>query len=398
MIQDTSTDRVEFFRRLQHLTTRIHATHNIDEIMLDLSGDICELFEADRLTIYSLDEDKASMVSKVKTGLASFKQLKLPISAQSIAGYAALSRKMLNLRDVYDEAELKAHAQELRFQQGVDKRTGYRTQQMLVSPILGDDEVVGVVQLINNRHGGVFPTLVVEGMEHLCETLAIAFAQRDRAPARDRARFVDAIKESVLPRAQIEQALRLAASTSTDIEDVLLNETGVKANVIGRALADYFGVPYLAFHTERRRPAELLKAFNREFVVENQWMPVEENNAGIYILCVDPVFVKRSGAVSRIFPGARIVYCVTTRREFGWMMNQCFAPDAKPNGESDKMPRRETSKPALSPSNQEQLVRTVTGMILGAHHQGLSDLRIETMPGKVPGEIRFTVSGAMRLP
>ncbi len=91
-----STDREDFFRKLQQATTRIHATRNIDEIMLDLSADICRLFDADRLTIYRLGEDRASLESKVKTGLASFKQLKLPISAQSVAGYVAISRKLLN--------------------------------------------------------------------------------------------------------------------------------------------------------------------------------------------------------------------------------------------------------------------------------------------------------------
>jgi hypothetical protein len=50
------------------------------------------LFNADRLTIYTVSEDKSSIVSKVKTGLSSFKDLKLPINDQSIAGFVALSR------------------------------------------------------------------------------------------------------------------------------------------------------------------------------------------------------------------------------------------------------------------------------------------------------------------
>ena len=65
--------RVVFFKELQAVTTRIHATANIDEIMLELSGDICRLFNCDRLTIYVIGEDKQSIVSKVKTGLNSFR-------------------------------------------------------------------------------------------------------------------------------------------------------------------------------------------------------------------------------------------------------------------------------------------------------------------------------------
>jgi hypothetical protein len=382
--------RAAFFDQLGQLHERIHAARNIDEIMLDLSGDICALFEADRLTIYCLSDDKASMVSKVKTGLASFKQLKLPIAASSLAGFAALTRQTLNVRDVYDDAELKSHSPDLHFQQGVDRRTGYRTEQVLVAPIVAGGAVLGVTQLINNLRGGMFPELVVEGMCQLCDTLAVALAQRTSAPALERARFVTAMRESVLPRAQLEQALRQAATPGADIEDVLLGELGMKVGVVGRALADYFSVPYLAFHQERRKPVELLEGFSREAVLEQQWMPVEENHHGLYVVCLDPEHTRRSGAVGRRFPHSKTMYCVTTRREFGWMVNQCFgnaAPEARGAAEPS----------LLSVSQQEELVQAVSGMVADGHRQGLSELRIETTPGKDPSEVRFQVSGVLRL-
>src|SRR3989338_5919991 len=132
--------RLEFTKSLNHVNNKIHATGNVDEIMLELSKDICTLFNADRLTIYGVGEDKVSLVSKVKTGLNSFKDLKLPIAEQSVAGYVALRKKILNVKDVYDEKELALYSPQLRFLQEVDKRTGYRTKQMLVAPILDRSE------------------------------------------------------------------------------------------------------------------------------------------------------------------------------------------------------------------------------------------------------------------
>ena len=61
--------RLVFLKNLQAVTNKIHATSHIDEIMLALSQDICNLFNADRLTIYVIGEDKQSIVSKIKTGL-----------------------------------------------------------------------------------------------------------------------------------------------------------------------------------------------------------------------------------------------------------------------------------------------------------------------------------------
>src|ERR1035438_8986004 len=124
--------KLEFTKNLNQVNNKIHATGNVDEIMLEVSKDICSLFNADRLTIYVVGEDNISLVSKVKTGLNSFKDLKLPIAEQSIAGYSALNKKMLNIKDVYDEKELSTYNPHLRFLQDVDKRTGYRTKQMMV--------------------------------------------------------------------------------------------------------------------------------------------------------------------------------------------------------------------------------------------------------------------------
>src|SRR4026209_2148497 len=109
--------RLAFQKQLQGVTNKVHATNNIDEIMLEVSADVCALFNADRLTIYSVSEDKQSIVSKVKTGLNSFKDLKLPIAEHSIAGYVALSRKLTNIKDVDDEAEMKSVNPNLRYLQ-----------------------------------------------------------------------------------------------------------------------------------------------------------------------------------------------------------------------------------------------------------------------------------------
>src|SRR4030081_27661 len=125
--------RLAFQKQLQAVTNKIHATNNIDEIMLEVSADICALFNADRLTIYSVGEDKQAIVSKVKTGLNSFKDLKLPIAEHSIAGYVAPSKKTANIKDVYDESELPSLNPTLRFLQEGDRRTGYRTKQLLVA-------------------------------------------------------------------------------------------------------------------------------------------------------------------------------------------------------------------------------------------------------------------------
>ena len=129
---DMST-KLAFSKKLQSVTNRIHSTTNIDEIMLDVTRDICQLFDADRLTVYVMSEDAQSIISKIKSGLNSFKDIKLPLSESSIAGYCALNKRFMNIKDVYDDAELKSYSPNLAFLKAVDQRTGYRTKQMMVN-------------------------------------------------------------------------------------------------------------------------------------------------------------------------------------------------------------------------------------------------------------------------
>src|SRR5256885_13541415 len=191
--------RLTFQKNLQTVTNKTHATSNVDEIMLEVSADICTLFNADRLTIYTVGEDKQTIVSKVKTGLNSFKDLKLPIAEHSIAGYAALSKKTLNIKDVYDDGELRSLNANLRFLQEVDKRTGYRTKQMLVAPIVesGGTELIGVIQIINNKAGAPFGVTAEDGVAELAQTLAIAFKQRQK-PAAVKTKYDYLIADAVL--------------------------------------------------------------------------------------------------------------------------------------------------------------------------------------------------------
>src|SRR5262245_37506482 len=98
--------RLAFFKGLQALTARVHETHNIDEIISEVSGEVCSLFGAQRLTIYTLDESRTSISSRVKTGLPGARSIRLPLSEKSIAGYVAVTRRLINLRDVYSKAEL----------------------------------------------------------------------------------------------------------------------------------------------------------------------------------------------------------------------------------------------------------------------------------------------------
>src|SRR5688572_6456626 len=402
--------RLAFQKQLQAVTNKIHATNNIDEIMLEVSADVCALFHADRLTIYSMGEDKQSIVSKVKTGLNSFKDLKLPIAEHSIAGYVALAKKTANIKDVYDENELRALNANLRFLQEVDKRTGYRTKQMLVAPILeaGSNELIGVIQIINNKAGVPFGALAEEGVSELSQTLAIAFKQRQK-PTLAKTKYDYLIADAVLSSGEFELAARQARKKAVDVEQVLTDEFQVKIPAIGHALAKFFGVHYEPFKSDRVKPAELLKNLKREYVESNQWVPIDDTKEGLVVLCMDPERIRSSRIASNVFPKARILYKVTTQKDFKETVNQFYGAEAGPAGgdlgnvedllgamgdDADGALESASADEASAAADNE-LVKLVNKVIVDAFNQGASDIHIEPYPGKAKTEIRFRKDGSL---
>jgi len=406
----TQTDvniRLAFQKQLQLVTNKIHATSNIDEIMLEVSSDICQLFNADRLTIYSLGEDKQSIVSKVKTGLNSFKDLKLPIAEHSIAGYVALSRKLANIKDVYDEAELKAVNPNLRFLQEVDKRTGYRTKQQLVAPIVeqGGAELIGVIQIINNKAGTPFGPVTEEGVNELAQTLAIAFKQRQK-PQLVKTKYDYLISDAVLSAGEFELASRQARKKAIDIETVLTDEFQVKVPAIGAALSKFFGVPYEPFKADRVKPMDLLKNLKREYVESNQWLPIDEAKEGLSVLCLDPERIRSSRIASNVFPKSKLVYKVATQKDFRDTVNQFYGAEAVDTGDIGDMLAtlgdeegevlEGSAADDVSAAADNELVKLVNKIIIDAYNQGVSDIHIEPYPGKAKTEIRFRKDGDLQ--
>ncbi|MFZ3288488.1 MAG: GspE/PulE family protein [Telluria sp.] len=402
-VSDTG-QRLAFFKKLQAVTTKIHATSNLDEIMLDLGMEFCDLFNSDRFTLYAVTPEKDHIVSKVKTGLTSFRDLRLAISPSSIAGFVALSGKTINIADVYDDAELKRLSPELNFQRGVDQRTGYRTREMLVAPLVAvqSGELLGVVQFINNRAGGAFSSICAEGVKELCDTLSVAFSQRLNPLKQVRSKYDDLVSEALLAAPELELATRSARKKELDVESVLVNEFQVKLAHIGQALSRFFNVPYEPFKAERVKPVDLLKNLKLQYVEQNQWLPLEDGKDGLLVMAIDPERVHASKIVNQIFPKAKILYRVTTNAEFGQTAQQFFDTPAD-SGSSvgellsgmDSDDEEGDGPQEVSEAVENELVKLLNKVIVDAYRQGVSDIHIEPLPGKGKTGIRFRKDGSL---
>jgi HD-GYP domain-containing protein (c-di-GMP phosphodiesterase class II) len=108
---------------------------------------------ADAGSIYVVEGDEKNPQLRFKLAQnesVSFdsREFTMPLNNRSIAGSAAIDRKMINIADVYDLPAGSPFGFDRRF----DDRTGYRTKSVLAAPLISQQgEVIGVLQLINKK-------------------------------------------------------------------------------------------------------------------------------------------------------------------------------------------------------------------------------------------------------
>lgn len=136
------------FARLQKLieaSKNINSTLDLDKLLGRILDAATKSIDADRGTLYLVDDIKKELWSKVLQG-ENMVEIRLPVG-KGLAGYVAETGEVINIPDAYNDP---------RFNPDVDKKTGYRTNNMLCMPMKNKDgKIIGVFQLLNKK-GGVF--------------------------------------------------------------------------------------------------------------------------------------------------------------------------------------------------------------------------------------------------
>jgi signal transduction histidine kinase len=136
-------DEHEKLLALQDINAASGTILNVDELLSLVASRITRVMEADRTTIYLLDEDGLTLVSRVVEGESS-REIRLPVGV-GLAGWVAKTGLLLNLEDAYRDQ---------RFDPEWDRKTGYRTRSVLCVPMknrLG--RPMGVIQCLNKAQG-----------------------------------------------------------------------------------------------------------------------------------------------------------------------------------------------------------------------------------------------------
>jgi len=140
---ESSKAQVEKLNMLIDAAKSVNSTLDLDKLLDVILETAIKSIRADRGTLYLVDELKSEIWSKALRG-AEVIEIRLPIG-KGLSGYVAKTGETINIPDAYNDS---------RFNPEVDKKSGYRTNNMLCMPMRNrDGKIIGVFQMLNKKGG-----------------------------------------------------------------------------------------------------------------------------------------------------------------------------------------------------------------------------------------------------
>jgi putative nucleotidyltransferase with HDIG domain len=160
---------------LLDVTRRLMTVTNLDALLRLIAEATVTMVGSERATIYIVDRASQELWSRVATGRG-VGDLRFPIGV-GIAGTVAQTGETINIPDAYADP---------RFNDESDKRTGFRTRNLLTLAMTDHDgAVIGVFQAINKTEGG-FTTEDETTLRALASSAAVAVENAQLVTAQKR--------------------------------------------------------------------------------------------------------------------------------------------------------------------------------------------------------------------
>ena len=143
--ESNTEDMAESLKALLDVAEALSGVLDIDTLIPIIMTRACELLHTERCSLFLVDHEKQELITRFQGGLD--KSIRLPLS-RGIVGHTATTGNIVNIDDPYSDS---------RFDQSVDKKTGFRTRNIVCVPIFNNrGEITGVTEMINKIDDGPF--------------------------------------------------------------------------------------------------------------------------------------------------------------------------------------------------------------------------------------------------
>ncbi len=409
--------------QIREIAVLIHRSSAMQEILADIQEPILKLFNNHFLTLYALDTSKNELYSKVKDHTANF-EIRAPLSTESLCGWVAMEKRMINIKDVYEDEQLKQYHPDLLFDKSWDQKSGLKTISMLACPLIYESKVYGVLQLINKKNKDGFNEKDEKHIVAIAELLAIAMHNQKKFAQAKPSKFSKLLNDDVISMDELNGAILKARNHKINIEHILLDELKVTREQLGKSCEEFYKVPYVGFDHTVLLPKDCFAGLNKNFLIKNHWVPIERNENKIVVLTDNPTNHEKLQNIKQIFPKKEVEFRIGLRADIidyitssdMGLGGSTPATESSSESQDDVEPPQEAVESLLTALKQEQeegmtaveedddtssaisdsdstIVRLVNKIIMDAYDSGVSDIHIEPGLGKGNMLVRFRKDG-----
>ncbi len=128
---------------LSKIARTVNAEASLDKLLITIAEQTRLVLNADRCSVFLYDKDRNELWSKVALGMDS-EEIRFPAD-KGFAGHVFKTGETIKIKDAYKDN---------RFNKDIDKKTGYRTYNLICMPIRNIKfEIIGVFQVLNKKEG-----------------------------------------------------------------------------------------------------------------------------------------------------------------------------------------------------------------------------------------------------
>ncbi len=395
-------EQLRLRKALQDITNRIHAAKNFRQIIVDLKEGILNLFDAHSITIYMADKWKSEIYSMLLVG-THLKEIRVPINNKSIAGYVANTGKTVNLADAYDVEELKRIDKTLAFDHSWDKKSGFRTKQVLAAPIFYEKALKGVVQILNRKGSDKFTDDEQEFLLEIAYVLGIAINNQEVYGRRRKTRFDYLVTSGLLKEYELDAAWAKAREEKTSMESFLMNKYRITNDDIARSYEEYFHCKVVPYNEKFPIPGDLLKNLKKEFLRREMWVPLETVDGRIHVIMDDPKNILKRDMIESILKTKAVRYDVAFPEDIIKFINLFYSVTEDVQsitdilGGLDSDEEVEEDDGEVVTESDSVIMQIVNKVINDACARRSSDIHIEPNAARKNVEIRYRVDGECML-
>ena len=394
-------DQLIIRKHLQDITNQIHSAQNLKQILVDLKGNgILSLFNAHAVTIYVADRLKNEIYSMFLQG-SEIQEIRVTISNKSIAGYVANTGNAVNIADAYDANELKAIHKELIFDHSWDKKTGFRTRQILAAPILYNKTLMGVIQILNRKPGGPGKFSADEAgfLQELADVLGIAFYNQERFSKRRKTRFDYLVTRGLIKEEDLDGAWEESREKKEPMETLLMRKFRISKEQIGKSYEEFFRCKFVQFNDKHPIPGDLLKNLKKDYLRRELWVPIERVDGNVRIIVDDPNNILKKDTIESLLKTKAVRYDVALPDDILKYINYFYqTPEDESTltellGKLDTTEEVEEEEGEVVSESDSVIMQLVNKIINDAFNRRSSDIHIEPNVDRKNVEVRYRVDG-----